>query len=499
MTVTARLRDSSSKFVRTSVAVKTAKPMKHQVKSLAHDAKNDVVYDCSDAGTGKTAVRIWSFQKRRKKMKGGCALVLAKRSLLQSAWGNDFKRFAPDLKVSIATAANREVAFAADADAYVTNHDAVKWIVKQRKGFLDKFTDLIIDEPTAFKHHTSQRSRAMAKIAKHFWRPNFKRAGMTATPNSNGICDIWHQIYILDGGKRLGPHFYAFRNSVCTPKQVGRDKNAIQWMDKDGAEEAVFGELSDIVIRHRLDDCTDIPTTHFYEVPYQLSPGQQKAYDQLELAQLLIFVPDMIANKLAGPAPATTPILAVNAAAVASKLLQVASGAVYDGTGKYRVVDEGRYEMILDLVEERHGRHPLVFFNWKHQKDLLVDSAKARGLTYAVIDGDATDSARNSIVEAYQRGAFDVVFAHPQSAAHGLTFTKGTSTIWAGPIYDRELYEQGCGRQRRIGQKHKTENVMVLAEGTIEEKVYELLQGKGERMKTLLDLFETLAKERKVK
>lgn len=494
--VTARLRKPASNFARTSVAPKM-KAMKHQVVSLAHDDHSPIVYDCSDAGTGKTAVRIWGFQKRRKKMGRGRALILAKRSLLQSAWGNDFKRFAPDLKFSIATAANREAAFAVEADAYVTNHDAVKWIVKQKKGFLDKFTELIIDEPTAFKHKDSQRSRAAARIAKHFWGPGYNVSGMTATPNSNGICDIWHQIYLLDGGKRLGPHFYAFRNSVCTPHQIGFNRNAIEWRDKDGAEEAVFAELSDIVIRHKLDDCTDIPSTHFYEVPYQLSPAQQKAYDTLELAQLLTFLPESAATKLAGAPPATA-VTAVNAAAVANKLLQVASGAVYAHKSEYKVIDDGRYEMILDMVEDRMGRHPLVFFSWKHQKDMLVAGAIARKLKYAVIDGDSTDAARNAVVENYQRGAYDVVFAHPMSAAHGLTFTKGTSTIWSGPIYDRELYEQGCGRQRRIGQKHKTENVMVVAEGTIEEKVYEMLQEKGVRMKSLLDLFGTLAKERKL-
>lgn len=471
--------------------------MKHQVKSLAHDDKNDVVYDCSDPGTGKTAVRIWGFQKRRKKMKRGCALVIAPKTLLHSTWAADFKKFAPDLKVSVATADKREAAFAVDADAYITNHDAVKWIVKQRKGFLDKFTELIIDEPTAFKHHTTQRSRAIAKIAKHFWKPQYKRAGMTATPNSNGICDVWHQIYVLDGGKRLGPHFYAFRGSVCTPKQVGRNKNAVEWVDKDGAEEAVFAELSDIVIRHKIDDCTDIPQTHFYEVPYQMSAGQRKAYNQLELAQLLILVPDMVASTLTGQAAPTQTLTAVNAAAVASKLLQLASGAVYGGRGDYHVIDDGRYDLILDLVEARLKMHPLVFFQWKHQREQLEEKAKARKLRYAVIDGETPDAARTSIVEAYQRGAYDTVFGHPRTVAHGLTFTRGSSVIWAGPIYDLELYQQGNGRQRRIGQKKKTESVMVLAEGTIEEKVYELLQGKNTRMKNLLDLFSTLAYEKR--
>lgn len=487
---------STSKFARTSVAP-TIKPMKHQVVSLAHDAKNDVVFDCSEPGTGKTFVRIMSFVRRRKNG-AGCLLVLAPKTLLRSAWAADFKKFAPHLKVSVATAVNREKAFAEEADVYITNHDAVKWIVKQKKGFLDRFTDLAIDETPAYKNHTSQRSRAMAKIARHFKQPGFKRAGMTGTPNANGICDIWHQIYVLDGGAHLGDSFYSFRSSVCVPKQVGPKREMVEWRDKDGAEEAVFGVLSDIVVRHRLDDCADIPQTHHYEVPYELPPAQRKAYDQLELAQLLILAPELVNAKLTGQAPKVA-VTAVNAAAVTSKLLQVASGAVYGNDGEYHLVDEGRYELIMDLVEARIKQHPLVFFQWKHQKDLLVDHATKRGLKAAVISGETKDADRAAIVEQYQRGLFDVLFAHPKTAAHGLTLTKGTSTIWCGPTYDLELFEQGNKRQRRIGQKSKTEVVMVLAEGTIDEKVYDLLRGKDARMKTLLDLFGSIVQDKKIR
>lgn len=461
-----------SNFERTTVEVK---PMAHQRASLAHSDKSPIVYDASDAGTGKTAVRVWSFAKRRKK-NGKKALILAPRTLLRSAWANDFKKFAPNLTVSIATAANREKAFAVDADAYITNHDAVKWLAKKPKHWFAQFDELIIDEPTAFKHHASQRSRAAYKIREHF---KYRRC-MSATPNSNGICDIWHQVMLLDDGKRLGSSFYGFRNTVCVPKQVGRDRNAIEWTDKAGAEEAVFGLLSDIVIRHRIEDCVDIPPTHHYQIEYDLVPAQRKVYDQMEMAQLLVMKQG-------------TAISAINAAAVATKLLQICSGAVYDNDSKYHLIDTGRYEMILDLVEAR--KHSLVFFNWKHQKDQLTKLAEARGITFCTLDGSAGDEERSAMVAAYQAGAYQVMFAHPRSAAHGLTLTKGTATIWSGPIYDLELFEQGNKRQARIGQKEKTEVIMILAKDTIEEGVYDLLMGKNARMKTLLDLFESLAKK----
>jgi len=464
-----------------------AKAMAHQAASLKHDATTDAVFDMSDPGTGKTFVRIVSFAERRRKKKAGCMLVLAPRSLLRAAWANDFAKFAPDMKVSVATAEKREAAFAVDADVYVTNHDAVKWLIKQKSAFWTRFKDgdVVGDESTAYKHHTSQRSKAALRIFQPAKIKVFKRrALLTATPTSNGICDIWHQVALLDGGKRLGTSFYGFRNSVCTPVQVGRMAQAVRWQDKEGAEEAVFGLISDLVVRHKFEDCVDIPATHHYTVEYEMTPKQRKAYNDMMDAQVLVTGKASRGK----PAPVMT---AVNAAAVQTKLCQIASGAVYDNDGKPHLIDRTRYESILDMCEVR--KHPLVFFFWQHQRDALTQEAEARGMTYCVLDGDATDKERNAMVTQYQLGQFDVMFAHPKSAAHGLTLTTGTSTIWTGPTPDLEWFKQGNKRQARIGQKHKTEIVVCLAADTIEERIYhEILMPKEGRMRNLLDLFASM-------
>ena len=330
----------------------------------------------------------------------------------------------------------------------------------------------LVHNCTAFKHHTSFRSKALAKIAKYFEY----RCCMTGTPNGNSITDVWHQVFILDDGQRLGKSFYAFRDSVCSPKQVG--PNAMKWTDKEGAEEAVFGLLSDIVIRHKFEDCTDIPPNHTYSVEYDLSSKQLKAYAELEATQMLILQKQEI--------------LAINAAAVATKLLQVSSGSVYGGDGKHVTVDTTRYELVLDLVEQR--QHSFVLFLWKHQRDALVAEAQKRGVSYAVIDGETSDVDRQRLVEAYQAGRYQVMFGHPKTVAHGVTLTRGTATIWASPTYDLELFAQGSKRQHRIGQTQKTETIVIVAKGTIEEKVWEILEGKNKRMRNLLDLFGTLNK-----
>ena len=184
-------------------------------------------------------------------------------------------------------------------------------------------------------------------------------------------------------------------------------------------------------------------------------------------------------------------VTAINGAVLYGKLLQLASGAVYNDDDAYSLIDTGRYEMIIDLVQER--LHSVVFFHWKHQRDELIKLAKARGIKFALIDGSVAGKTRDEVVKHYQQGFYDVLFAHPQSAGHGLTLTKGTATIWASPTYNLEHYLQGLKRIHRIGQKEKTETIMILAPGTIEEKVYESLCNKDAKLTTLLNYLKEAA------
>lgn len=460
--------------------------MKHQVESLEHDARNPYVFDTSDPGTGKTYVRIIAFAQRRRKG-GKCLLVLATKSSLVSTWVNDFAKFAPDMKVVVATAANREKAFATEADVYVTNHDAVKWLNKQKKVFFAKFGELAIDESTAYKHHTSQRSYAAYRVSTHFER----RCCMTGTPNPGSITDVWHQMMLVDGGKRLGTSFYAFRASCCKPMEVRvANRTVTEWVDKDGAEEAVFGLLADITVRHKLEDCTDIPPNHQYTLEYRLSPKQQHAYDFMEASHKLPLIGNRAAQMAARLKGKAVEITAVNAGTVVNKLLQICAGAVYGNDGKENWIDDERASMVLDLVEAR--KHSLVFFLWDHQRDQLIEQAKQRGVKYCVLQGSTKDSDRVRMIAEYQRGDYQVAFAHPRIMAHSHTLTRGTATIWASPTPDLELFTQGNRRQYRIGQKHKTETIVILANTEVEQRVYhDILQPKDKRMRTLLDLFAT--------
>lgn len=443
----------------------------HQNQSISFIRAHERVFDASDPGTGKTRVAVESFAERR--MRGGkAALVLAPKSLVRSAWESEFKKFAPHLVVVPCFAERREESFAKQADVYVTNHDAATWLVKQKHTFFSKFDTLIIDEVGAYKHATSQRSKALNRIKVYFKH----RLVLNGTPTPNSVTDIWNQMFILDDGQRLGASFYAFRQAVCTPKQVGPSANMVKWVDKPGASDAVTKLIEDVTIRHKFEDCIDIPSNHQYCVPYTLTPAQQRAYDQMEMAQIALIS--------TASEPTQRMVSAVNAAAVATKLLQIASGAVYEDQNTYHLVDTARYELVLDMAEQRP--HTVVFFLWKHQKDYLLEEAKKRGLTYCLIDGSVSDKDKHQAVDYFQKGFYRICFAHPQSAAHGLTLTRGTATIWASPTYNLEHYQQGLKRIYRAGQTMKTETIAVIAQNTIEERVWDALQNKKVQMDDLL-------------
>lgn len=459
---------------------KPPKLFKHQGQSINFMGTRFRVLDASDPGTGKTRVQIELFAARRK-AGGKAALVIAPKSLLRSAWEDDFKKFAPGVIVSVAPADRREKAFATPADVYVTNTDAVNWLVKQDKKFFDRFDTLIIDELSAFKHHTSGRSKAMNKVKKHFKY----RYGLTGTPNANSITDLWHQMFILDDGQRLGKSFYQFRNSTQTPEQVGPSAQMLKWVDKPGSEVAVGGMIQDMVVRHKFEECIDIPANHEYTVPYHMPSRQEKVYRAFEKDAIAAVTSNQV-------------ISAVNAAGVMQKLMQIASGASYsDGLAgeRYVSIDSGRYELVADLADQR--TNSVVFFNWQHQKEHLEAEFKKKGLTYAVIDGSTSDKARKEAVDLFQAGFYRVLLAHPQSAAHGLTLTRGTATIWASPTYNLEHWLQGNRRIYRAGQTQKTETIVVVAPGTVEEKVMQKLIDKNVRQTSMLAFLQEMFDDQK--
>jgi SNF2 family DNA or RNA helicase len=439
-------------------------PFEHQSVTTDFITTNPRVLVTSDPGTGKTRSVLDAYMQRPE----GRMLVLAPLSILEASWADDIKKFTPDLTYTVAYARNRAKAFESDAQIIITNHDAVKWLVKNQH-VLDGFNTLCIDEFTAFKNKDSQRSKAALKVAKLF----DYRIAMSGTPNSNTICDIWHPTLIVDDGHRLGHRFYSFRNNVCTPMFNGF---ANEWKDKPDAELMVAAAIKDINIRYELEECIDMPEQSYHTVTTQLSPTMLKAYK------------DLADDNVLWTGEAT--INAVHAGALTKKLLQLCTGAVYDENGNVVGLHEERYNLVMELVEQRN--HSLVAFNWSHERDFLVAQAEKRGVKYGIIDGSTPANKRKDIVDRMQAGQLKVVFAHPQSAGHGLTMTTATAVIWASPTYNAEHYQQFNRRIYRAGQTKRTEVIHIAAEDTWEPGVYEKLQSKLGRMENLLTILKDL-------
>jgi SNF2 family DNA or RNA helicase len=446
----------------------TPPPFKHQALSSKFFASTPVALDFSDPGTGKTRSVLDYLKAEVLAGNRVKALVLAPKSILQPAWGNDINTFTPELTYAIATANNRQEAFDKDAHIYITNHDAVRWLVRNNIDF-SQFTHFIVDELTAYKNRTAQRSKSAAKIASKIER----RIGMTGTPNSNGVEDLWHQAKLIDSGARLGTAFWPFRNTVSTPCPVFPG-GPVNWETKPGALEAVGDLLSDITVRHKFEECIDIPENFTTDIIVQLAPRHRTSYDVL-LKTSLLEIKEQEIN-------------AINAGALATKLAQMASGAVYDAEGKPAIVNDDRSLLIADLVAQR--QQCLIAFNWRHQRDGIATALEAKGISYQIIDGTRNDAQRIETVRAFQNSEIKVILAHPQSAGHGLTLTKGTSTIWASPSHNAEHFQQFNKRIYRAGQTERTETVRIVAENTTDAYVYENLGGKLNNMELLLLLMK---------
>jgi superfamily II DNA/RNA helicase len=445
------------------------KPFEHQATTTQFILDNPRVLITSDPGTGKTRSVLDAYAQRRE----GKLLVLAPLSILAASWGDDCAKFQPGLKYAVAYARNRAEAFKADVDIVITNHDAVKWLMKNKQ-YLNGFDTLCIDEFTAFKNKDSQRSKAAARLAEHFEY----RIAMSGTPNSNTILDIWHPALLVDDGERLGKRFYGFRGAVCTPQFNGF---ANVWVDKPEAQEIIAAAIKDINVRYTLEDCLDMPEQSVNTMYVDLPPKILQQYNTLAEDSVLY--------------TGKGTINAIHAGAKVKKLLQLCTGAVYDDHGSSLMVHDARYELVMDLIQARD--HSLVAFNWRHEREKLTELSQKADIKYDFIDGSTPAKKRKDIVDRMQAGQLQVVFAHPQSAGHGLTLTRATSVIWASPTYNAEHYQQFNRRIYRAGQTKKTEVIQIAARDTWEPDVYEKLQDKLGRMEDLLNVLNKLNQLRK--
>lgn len=355
--------------------------------------------------------------------------------------------------------AQRIRALETDVDIYCINRENIPWLVKYY-GADWPFDGVVLDELSSFKSPSSKRFKAMRKV-----RPLIKHiVGLTGTPSPNGLIDLWAQIYLLDQGKRLGRTLTEYRNRYFNP---GRRNGYVvyDWVPKDGAEDEIYRRISDICISMKACDYLKLPERVDVVRAVKLNDEAQAAYTEMEKEAVLELGPNEIVD-------------AGTAAVVSGKLLQIANGAVYDEDGKTHIIHESKLDTLEDVIESVNGRPVLVFYAYQHDLERIMQRfPQARKL-----EGSAE-------IDAWNRGEIPILLAHPAGAGHGLNLQAGGNHIvWFGLTWSLELYQQANARIYRQGVKGERVTIThLVAEGTIDEDVMKVLDGKATRQDALLE------------
>ena len=355
--------------------------------------------------------------------------------------------------------AQRICALETDADIYCINRENIPWLVKYY-GTDWPFDGVVLDELSSFKSPSSKRFKAMRKV-----RPLIKHiVGLTGTPSPNGLIDLWAQIYLLDQGKRLGRTLTEYRNRYFNP---GRRNGYVvyDWVPKDGAEDEIYRRISDICISMKACDYLKLPERVDVVRTVKLDDEAQTAYTEMEKEAVLELGPNEIVD-------------AGTAAVVSGKLLQIANGAVYDENGKTHIINESKLDTLEDVIEAVNGRPVLVFYAYQHDLERIMQRfPQARKL-----EGSAE-------IDAWNRGEIPILLAHPAGAGHGLNLQAGGNHIvWFGLTWSLELYQQANARIYRQGVKGERVTIThLVTEGTIDEDVMRVLDGKATRQDALLE------------
>lgn len=340
---------------------------------------------------------------------------------------------------------------------YIINRENVQWLVED-SGLPFDYDMVVIDELSSFKSYQAKRFRALLKV-----RPHVKRiVGLTGTPSSNGLMDLWAEFRVLDMGKRLGRFITHYRTAYFQPDK--RNAQVVfSYKLLPGAEDAIYEKISDITISMRAGDYLDMPECVMNEVKVALSEKERQAYDTMRSELVL---------SLGGEE-----VDAGNAAALANKLSQMANGAVYGEGKKILPLHDRKLDALEDLIEAANGKPILVAYWFKHDLERIRARFTVREIKSAQ---DIAD---------WNLGKIPVAVIHPASAGHGLNLQAGGSTlIWFGLTWSLELYQQTNARLWRQGQKAQTVGIHhIITTDTIDERIMSALRRKDKTQSALID------------
>ena len=433
-------------------------PYEYQSYAKEFIIKHDACGLFLDMGLGKTVITLSAlWELALDYFDVGRILVIAPLRVAKDTWPKEIKKWEhlKGLTYSVVTGSVKEriQALGEKAFVYIVNRENVQWLTEN--GYFH-FDMVVVDELSSFKSHRTKRFKALRKE-----RANLKRiVGLTGTPASNGLMDLWSEINLLDMGERLGRFITGYRERYFVPDK--RNQHMVfSYKPRYGAEDAIYEKISDICISMKAKDFLSMPELITGNIMVSMSKNEEKIYNQLKK--------DMIVPMDGGD------INAENAVGLSNKLSQMANGAVYDENGKVREIHDRKLDALEDMIESANGKPVLIAYWFKHDRERIMKRFNA-------VQIDTVDS-----ITDWNNGKIPVGLIHPASAGHGLNLQDGgCHLIWFGLTWSLELYQQCNGRLYRQGQKNTVVIQHLITEGTIDESILKSLEKKDVSQEALI-------------
>lgn len=437
-------------------------PHDYQAYAIDYIETHPVAAVLLDMGLGKTVISLTaiadllfdSFVAHR-------VLVIAPLRFARDTWPAEIGKWAHlqhlTYTVAVGSVKERRVALMKSADITIINRENLAWLIEE-SGFPFDFDTVVIDELSSFKSHQSKRFKVLMRV-----RPTVKRViGLTGTPSSNGLMDLWAEFRLLDLGERLGRFITQYRYEYFTPDKRNGDI-VYSYKPLPYAEEAIYRKISDITISMKSADHLKMPELVSTQYEVRLSEDEAERYTDLK-QELILQLPD-------------GEVTAANAAALTQKLAQLANGAIYADTGDVIEFHERKLDALEDIIESANGKPVLVAYWFRHDLQRIKNRFTVRELKSSK---DIAD---------WNKGEIPVAVIHPASAGHGLNLQAGGSTlVWFGLTWSLELYQQTNARLWRQGQNARTVVIQhIVTKGTIDERILKALQAKDKTQAALIE------------
>nr|DAI89992.1 MAG TPA: Chromatin remodeling complex ATPase [Caudoviricetes sp.] len=393
-------------------------------------------------------------------------LVVAPLRVARNTWSDEIEKWdhLHHLTFAIAVGSEKErlEALKKQADITMINRENLQWLI-EKSGQPFEYDMVVIDELSSFKNHQAKRFKALMKV-----RPKVKRiVGLTGTPSSNGLMDLFAEFKILDMGMRLGRFIGQYRNTYFKPDKVN-GPIVYSYKPLPGAEDAIYEKISDITISMKASDHLKMPELINTKYMVHLSEKEKKKYEDMK-AELVLELPE-------------GEITAANAASLSGKLSQMANGAVYADDESILPIHDRKLDALEDIIESANGKPLLIAYWFKHDLIRIEQRLAEKKISFQKLDSDAS-------MKMWNKGELPVALIHPASAGHGLNLQSGGSIlVWFGITWSLELYQQTVARLYRQGQNSRTVTVIhILTQGTVDEKIMKALAEKDSTQSALID------------